>query len=103
MPMYNLIENSDAYLKSWRSLWQYYRGEPAIEANGNTIDFPANNNNNTSFKFQQKLTGKAGSDDTKDVEIMVPGKHLSIILRTLEIRSINCEIILQLKWTKDCI
>ena len=34
---------------------------------------------------------------------MVPGKHLSIFLRTLEIRSINCEIILQLKWTKDCI
>ena len=29
MPMYNLIEYSDNYLKTSRSLWQYYRDESA--------------------------------------------------------------------------
>ena len=43
MPMYNLIEYSDAYLKTSGSLCQYYRDEPALENNGNIIGFPANN------------------------------------------------------------
>ena len=30
MPMYNLIEYSDAYLKTSESLWQYFRDEPAL-------------------------------------------------------------------------
>ena len=41
--MYNLIEYSDAYLKTSGSLCRYYRDEPALENNGNFIDFPANN------------------------------------------------------------
>ena len=28
MPMYNLIEYSDSYSKTSRSLWQYYRDDP---------------------------------------------------------------------------
>ena len=32
--MYNLIEYSDAYSKTAGSLWQYYRDEPALNANG---------------------------------------------------------------------
>ena len=28
MPMYNLIEFSDNYLKTWGSFWQYYRDDP---------------------------------------------------------------------------
>ena len=46
MPMYNLMEYSDAYLNTSRSLWYYYRDEPALYYNGNIIDFPANNNSN---------------------------------------------------------
>ena len=30
-----------------------------------------NNNNSIQFKFKQKITGKAGDDDTKGVEIIV--------------------------------
>ena len=52
MSMYNLIEYSDAYLKTSGSLWQYYRDEPAINNNGDIIDFPENNNNSNSFKFK---------------------------------------------------
>ena len=52
MPMYNLIEYSDTYLKTSGSFWQYYRDEPALDVNNNIIDFPANNNNSISFKFR---------------------------------------------------
>ena len=30
MPMYNLIEYSNAYSKTSGSLWQYYRDQPAL-------------------------------------------------------------------------
>ena len=33
MPMYNLIKYSKIYSKTSRSLWQYYRYEPAIDMN----------------------------------------------------------------------
>ena len=54
MPMYNLMEYSYAYSKTSGSLWQYYRDEPALDNNGNVIDFPDDNNNSASFKLQQK-------------------------------------------------
>ena len=38
MPMYNLIEYSDAYSKISESLWQYYRDDPVLDKNGNIID-----------------------------------------------------------------
>ena len=44
MPVYNLIEHSDNYLETSGSLWQYYRVEPALDANDTVIDFPAENN-----------------------------------------------------------
>ena len=47
MPMYNLIEYSDNYVKTSRSLWQYYRDE----LNDNLA-------NSESFKFKVKFTGK---------------------------------------------
>ena len=53
MPMYNLIEYSDAYSKTSGSLWKYYRDEPALHNNNNIIDFLANNNNRIYFKFKQ--------------------------------------------------
>ena len=58
MPMYNLIEYSSAYSKTSGSFWQYYRDEPAIDDNGNIIDFPAGNNNSNSFKFKHQITDK---------------------------------------------
>ena len=98
MPMYNLTEYRDAYSKTWED-----RDEPAIDVNGNNIDFPANNTNSNSFKFKQQITGQTGNDGTKDVEIMVPLKYLSNFWRTREMPLIDCEISLQLKWSKNCI
>ena len=82
MPMYNLIEYSDAYLETSGSLWQYYKDEPALNGNGNIIDIP-NDNNSISFKFKQQITEQTGNNGTKDVEIIVPLKYLSNFWRTI--------------------
>ena len=103
MPIYNLIEFCDAYSKTSGSLWQYYRDEPALNANDEIIDFPANSNINASLNRKQQITGETGTTGTKDVEVMVPLKYLSNFWRTFEMPLINCEISLQLKWSKNCI
>ena len=101
--MYNLIEYSDAYIKTSGSLWQYYRDEPALDAYGEIMDFPANNNNGASFKLKRQIIGETRNGGFKDVEIIVPLKYLSNFWRTLEMPLINCDISLQLKWSKNCI
>ena len=72
--MHNLIEYSDNYSKISGSLWQYYKDEP----NDNLA-------NSESFQCKVKITGRTPADgNTKDVEIIVPLKHLSNFWRTLE-------------------
>ena len=67
MPMYNIIEYSDNYSKTSRSLWQYYKDDP----NDNLA-------NSESFKSKVKITEKTPNNgNTKDVEIIVPLKYLS--------------------------
>ena len=83
MPMYNLIEYSGAYSKTSGSLWQNYRAETALNANGEMIDFPANNDS-ASLKFKQQITGQTGNGGTKDTEVIVPLKYLSNFWRILE-------------------
>ena len=61
MPMYNLIEYSDNYAKTSRSLYQYYKDEP----NNNLGD-------SEPFRSQVKITGKTPANgNTKDMEITV--------------------------------
>ena len=93
MPMYNLIEYSDNYVKTIGSLWQYFRDEP----NDNLA-------NSESFKYKIKITGKTSyNNNVKDVEIMVPLKYLSNFWRTLEMPLINCEVNLILTWSSTCV
>ena len=74
MPVYNLIEGSDNYLKTLEILWQYYRDN--------------SNNNMTqseSLIFKIKIAGKtSAAGNAKDVEIAVPLNYLSNFWRTLE-------------------
>ena len=49
--MYNLIEYSDNYFKTSRSLWQYFRDEQALIDAGAVANFHATNNS-ASFKFK---------------------------------------------------
>ena len=83
MPIYNLIEYSDNYLKTSGSLWQYCEDTPAVDSNNAIVNF-AENNLTDSFNFKVKMTGQTGDDGTKNVEIMVPRKYLSNFWRTLE-------------------
>ena len=77
MPMYNLIEYSDNYLKTSGSLWQYCKDIPAVNKAGNIVDFTATNTTD-SFTFKTKITGQTDNDGRiDDVEIMVPLKYLS--------------------------
>ena len=53
MPMYNLVEYNDKYLKTSGSLWQYYRDEPFIYVNDNIFDV-SDDPDSASFKYKQK-------------------------------------------------
>ena len=77
MPMYNLIEYSDNYLKTSGSLWKYCKEIPPVDNNGPITDFNGTNSTD-SFKFKTKITGQTNNDGKiNGVEIMLPLKHLS--------------------------
>ena len=67
MPMYKLIEYSENYPKTPGSLQQYYRDKPALTNAGTIANLNAANNN-ASFKFKQKITGKIAPNGRKDIE-----------------------------------
>ena len=91
--MCDLIEYSDSYLKTCRSLWQYYRDEP----NATLAD-------SESFKSKMKITESAPADgNSKNFEIATPLKYPSNFWRALAMTLINCEINLILKWSSTCV
>ena len=93
MPMYNLIEYSDNYLKTSESLWQYYKDDP----NDNII-------RSESFKSKIKITGKTPADgNAKIVKVIVPLKYLTNFRRTLEMPLINSEVNFILIWSPTCV
>ena len=100
MPMYNLIEYSDDYSKTSGSLWQYCKDIPAVNNNGDIVDFNGTNATD-SFNFETGQTNNNGRID--NVEIMVPLKSLSNLWRALEMRLINCEVNLILIWSTNCV
>ena len=73
MPMYNLIEYGDIYLKTG-SLWQYYRDELLLIYIIMVIIIILNS---ILFKFKQQITGQTENGGTKNVEVMVPFKYPS--------------------------
>ena len=102
MPMYNLIEYSDNYSKTSGSLWQYCKEIPAVNNDGNIVDFNGANATD-SFNFKTKITGQTNDDGIINVEIMVPLKYLSNFWRTLEMSLINCEVEFILNRSTDCV
>ena len=91
MAIYNLIEYGDKQLKASGSLQPYCKGIPALNNNGDIVDFNGVNAID-SFSFKAKITGQADNNGRIDnVEIMVPLKYLTNFGRTLEISLINFE------------
>ena len=81
MPIYNEQEYSNNYSEAlWLSygyyIWLCYRDELALENNDVIVDFTGNTTTD-SFKFKEKITGKTRSNDTRNVETIVPLKYLS--------------------------
>ena len=62
MPMYNLIEYSDNYSKTSRSLWQYCKEIPAVHDNDDIANFNRANATD-SFNFKTKITGQTAADN----------------------------------------
>ena len=100
MPMYNLIEYSDNYSKTSGNLWQYCKDIPAVNNNGDIVEFNGANTTD-SFNFKAKISGQTGDNETKEVETMVPLNHLSNFWRTLEMSLINCETNVILTWFEN--
>ena len=76
MSMYNLIEYSDNYSKTSGSLWQYCKDIPAVNNNGNIVEFNGANATD-SFNFKPKITGQTDNNGRIDkIETMVSLKYL---------------------------
>ena len=89
--MYNLVEYSDKYSKLSGSLWQYYKDDP----NDNITQ-------SGSFKSKIKITGNTpAGGNTKDVEIIVPLKHLSNFWELLKCHWLIAKLILI--WSSTCV
>ena len=102
--MYNLIGYSDNIQKHLEFFQKYCKNVPAINAaNINIFDFTVASSITYSYKINEKITGETGGNGKKNVEIIVPLKYLSNFWRTLEMSLINCEINLDLKWSKNCV
>ena len=102
MPMYNLIEYSDNYSKTSGSLWQYCKDIPAVNNNGDIVDFNGANATD-SFNFKTKIISETVNSGRINIEIMVPLKYLSNFWRTLEMPLINCEVNLISTWSENCV
>ena len=102
MPMFNLIEYSENDSKTSESLWQYCRDIPAVNNNGDIVNFNGNNETD-SFNFKTKITGETNDNGIINIEIVVPLKYLSKFWKTLEMPLNNCEIELILTWYRNCV
>ena len=124
MPMYNLLEYSKNYSKTSASLWNYYRDELIDDTND--INNPNKNVINSKyFKYKRSITGSpynvpgritgAGGNPannpnydrnkrgTREVEIVVPLKHLDNFWNSLNKLLINCKVSLALSWSETCV
>ena len=78
------------------------------DENGNdNLNNRANKNKTTaskSFGYKKKITGNmSNNNDILYPEVVVPLKYLSNFWRFLDLPFINCEIGLDLRWTKNCV
>ena len=89
-------------------MWNYYRDEGNDDESENDNVNNIINNNKTitskSFEYKTKIIGRIPADNnTLDVRIVVQLKYLINFWRFLDLPLINCEIELDLSWSKNCI
>ena len=105
MPINNLLECSENYSMRSGSLWNHYRDEindSAIE--NNDICNRISSNKNRFFEYKVKIIRSTpNNNDIFDAEVNVSLKYLSNFWRSLDLPLINCEIEIDLPWSKECI
>ena len=81
MPMYNLVQFSHNYRKTFGNLWQYCKNIPPVNDNGNIAEFNGANATD-SINFKTKITSQSGNNGRiNNVEIIFPLKYLNIFLQ----------------------
>ena len=107
MPMYNLLEYIDNYSMKSGSLWDSHRDEINNDVIENDYDNRWNNNKiitSKSFEYKTKLIWSTPNNNNMlHTEIVAPLKYLNNISKSIDLVLINCQIELNLKWTKYCI
>ena len=113
MPMYNLLEYSQNYSTTSGSLWNSSRDK--------IDDVDDNASDGKAFKYKTEIIRKkqarlAWQDPDQDenqhlqptippwnTEVTIPLKYLNNLWRSLDLPLINCEVELDLKWSKNCV
>ena len=106
MPMYNLLYYSKTNRKTAVSLWNYYRDEPNSGYNNNNRNrIHYSIKDSESFYYKTSIAGKLpdNEDDLENVEFVVLLEYLSNFIWALDILLINCEVCLNLEWSKNCV
>ena len=103
------------------SLWIYNRDKPnnpLLVGNPPTVNYNTHPITNCeSYKYKSSITGKTSNanqedgenteqgntETTKNLEIVVPLKHLSNFWRTLDMPLINCKVSLTLTSSENCV
>ena len=91
------------------SLWNYCRDKinDSVNENNRANNYEINNNKTTTskfFEYKTKVIGSTSNDnDIIDAEVIVPLEYLSNFWRSLDLPLINCEIELDLRWTRNCV
>ena len=105
MTMYNLIEYSDNYSYTSRSLRQFKRDESPVTNTWNPNNVSIYNLPSFKYKssFIRKSANIGGNGVYRDVKIAVPIKYLGNFWRLLEMPLRNCKVHLELNWSINCV
>ena len=105
--MYNLLEYGDNYSVTSISLWNYYRDEvnDYADENNDAGNYRINNSKTTttskSFEYKTNTIETAPDSNSRlDTEVFVP---LNYLRRSLDLPLINCEMELELSWSRNCV
>ena len=78
-----------------------------MNENSDAGNYRINNNNTTtskSFEYKAKIIGSLPADNKKlDTEVVALLKNLSNFWRSPDLTLINCKIVLDLRWSRNCI
>ena len=102
MPLYNLFIHSKNYQKTAGSLFNYCRDGRNSGSEGD-IDYSIKDSK--SFDYKTGLVSKLEGNNTelKNIKIALHVKYLGRFFKLLCIYLINCELSLDVKWSKNCV